>query len=66
MKLGLRKPSLKKIIKANTTGKAKRAIKSAINPLYGKKGVGLVKDPVRSIKNKVYEKTTFSILDIFK
>ena len=42
MKIGVRKPSLKKAIKASTTGKAKRAVKKAVNPLYGKKGVGLV------------------------
>lgn len=45
MKIGVRKPSLKKAIKASTTGKAKRAVKKAVNPLYGKKGVGLAKSP---------------------
>ena len=37
MKLGMRKPSLKKSLKARTTGKAKRAVKKSINPTYGKK-----------------------------
>lgn len=46
MKIGVRKPSLKKAIKASTTGKAKRAVKKAVNPLYGKKGVGLAKNPI--------------------
>lgn len=66
MKIGMRKPSIKKSIKARTTGKAKRAIKKAIVPGYGKKGTGIIKDPEKAIYNKVYEKTSFSILDLFK
>ena len=66
MKIGLRKPSVKKMAKARTTGKIKRSVKSSVNPLYGKKGMGLVKDPKRSIYNKVYKKTSFSIFDLFK
>ena len=62
----MRKPSLKKSMKARTTGKLKRKIKGAINPLYGKKGMGWVKDPKRAMYNKVYRKTTFSIFDLFK
>lgn len=61
MKFGVRKPSLKKSIKARTTGRINRAVKRAVNPLYGKKGVGFVKDPSRSIKNAVYQRTTFSV-----
>lgn len=37
----VRKPSIKKSIKARTTGKAKRAIKSSVNQLYGKKRNGM-------------------------
>ena len=66
MKFGMRKPSIKKSIKARTTGKAKRAVKKAINPTYGKKGAGFAKNPSRAVKNKVYKKTTFSIFDLFK
>ena len=66
MKIGMRKPSIKKRIKARTTAKAKRAIKKAIVPGYGKKGTGIIKDPEKAIYNKVYEKTSFSIFDIFK
>lgn len=66
MKLGMRKPSIKKSVKARTTGKAKRAIKSSANPLYGKKGMGYAKNPSRAVKNKVYKKTTFSFWDLFK
>ena len=66
MKFGPRKPSLKKSLKARTTGKAKRKIKSSINPAYGKKGTGWVRNPKKAAYNKVYKKTTFSIFDIFK
>ncbi|MBS7132214.1 hypothetical protein PM004_08780 [Clostridium paraputrificum] len=66
MKIGMRKPSLKKSIKARTTGKAKRAVKKALIPGYGKKGAGWLKDPKKAAYNKVYKKTTFSIFDIFK
>ncbi len=65
MKIGIRKPSVKKMIKAKTTGKAKRAVKKAINPVYGKKGAGL-KDPKRAIKNKVYRETTKGVKDLLK
>lgn len=64
MKMGMRKPSLKKSIKARTTGKLKRSIKRSINPLYGKKGVGFIKNPKRSIKNAIYHRTTFGVRDI--
>lgn len=66
MKFGMRKPSLKKSIKARTTGKAKRALKKALIPGYGKKGTGWLKDPKKAAYNKVYKKTTFSIFDLFK
>lgn len=66
MKIGVRKPSLKKAIKASTTGKAKRAVKKAVNPLYGKKGVGLAKSPKRAVKNAVYKKTTVGVKDLLK
>ncbi|SJZ38443.1 hypothetical protein [Garciella nitratireducens] len=66
MKMGFRKPSIKKSIKARTNGKVKRKIKSSIDPTYGKKGMGFVKNPKKAVYNKVYKKTTFGIDDIFK
>ena len=66
MKFGMRTPSLKRSFKARTTGRAKRAVKKAVIPGYGKKGVGWVKNPKKAAYNKVYNKTTFSIWDIFK
>ena len=66
MKFVFRKPSLKKSLKARTVGKAKRKIKKAINPAYGKKGMGLITNPKKSLYNKVYNKTSFGISDILK
>lgn len=42
MKFGVRTPSLKKSISARTTGRAKRSIKKALIPGYGKKGRGWI------------------------
>ncbi len=66
MKVGVRKPSIKKSIKARTTGKAKRAVKSAVNPLYGKKGMGWINHPKKADYNKVYSKTSVGVKDIAK
>lgn len=66
MKFGVRKPSLRKSISARTTGRAKRAVKKALIPGYGKKGTGIIKNPRKALYNKVYHKTTFSIFDLFK
>ena len=33
-------------------------------PGYGRKGMGFVKNPKRSIKNAVYKRTTFSLWDL--
>ena len=66
MKIGFRTPSLKKSLRARTTGKLKRKVKKAINPFYGKKGIGYIKNPKRAIRNKIYHKTTFGISDIFR
>lgn len=66
VKFGIRKPSIKKSLKVRTTGKLKRSLKKSVNPFYGKKGTGLVTNPKKSIYNKVYKKTSFSIFDLFK
>lgn len=64
MKFGPRKPSIKRSLKARTTGKMKRKIKASINPVYGKKGIGWVRDPKKAVYNRVYKKTTFGVWDI--
>lgn len=66
MKFGMRKPSLKKSIAARTTGKIKRSIKRTLILGYEKKEMRLIKDSKKSIYNKIYKKTTFSIFDLFK
>ncbi len=66
MKFGMRTPSLKKSISARTKGRATRAVKKALIPGYGKKGIGWIKDPKRAAYNKVYNKTSFSLWDLFK
>ena len=66
IKVGFRKPSWKKSLRARTTGKYKRRIKKAIIPFYGKKGTGFIKNPRRALYNKVYRRTTFGLGDLFK
>ena len=66
MKIGIRTPSLKKSFKARTTGKLKRTLKKTVVPGYGKKGVGMIKDPKKAVYNKVYHQTTTSVFDNIK
>ena len=63
MKIGMRKPSIKRSIKARTTGRMKREVKKAIIPWYGKKGIGILR-PKKAIYNKIYRKTSFSFWDL--
>lgn len=66
MNFGFRTPSLRRSISARTTGRAKRAIKRTIIPGYGRKGMGLLTNPRKSIYNRVYRRTTFGLGDILK
>lgn len=66
MKFGMRKPSIKKSIAARTTGRAKRAVKKALIPGYVKKGSDWIKNPKKAAYNKIYNKTSFSIWNLFK
>lgn len=66
MKFGVRKPSIKKSISARTTGRAKRAVKRAVVPGYGKKGMGWVHDPKKAAYNKVYNKTSIGLGSLLK
>ena len=65
MRYGMRKPSWKKSLSARTKGRATRAIKRAIIPCYGRRGMGIF-HPTRAIYNKLYSRTTFSIFDLAK
>lgn len=66
MKVGIRKPNVKNMVKGRTTAKVKRAVKSELIPLYNQKGTGIVKNPKKAVYNKVYKKTSFGIKDILK
>lgn len=66
MKFGVRTPSLKKSISARTTGRAKRPIKRALIPGYGRKGRGWITNPRKAAYNKIYRKTTVSFWYLFK
>lgn len=66
MKFGVRTLSLKKSISARTTGRAKRSIKRALIPGYGKKGRGWITNPRKAAYNKIYRKTIVSFWDLFK
>lgn len=46
-------------------GPRHRAVKKALIPGYGKKGMGWL-HPKRKLYNTVYKKTTFSLFDLFK
>ena len=62
MKFGIRKPNIKQRIKASTTGRFKRQIKKTLIPGYGKKGMGFIKNPKKSIYNKIYNKMSVDIM----
>ena len=66
MKFGMRTPSIKKSIKARTTGKAKRAVKKALIPGYGKKGAGWIKNPKKAAYNKVYNQVFILVIGVFR
>lgn len=66
MKIGVRTPSFKKSFKARTTGRINRTLKKSVNPLYGKKGMGYIKNPKKAIYNKVYHKVTVDPLKSLK
>lgn len=41
-------------------------MKKAVNPLYGKKGMGLINNPKKAVYNKIYNKTTIDPLSSIK
>ncbi len=66
MKFGMRTPSLSRSLRARTTGALTRAIRRAVIPGYGRKGMGFLRDPSRSVKNMIYHRVTFSLWDLLK
>lgn len=65
MRFGLRKPSLSRSFSVKTVGRCSRSIRKVVNPIYGKRGVG-IRRPKKKLYNAVYSKTTFSFWDLFK
>jgi len=65
IKLGIRKPSIKRSIKARTTGRLKRSVKRSINPFYGKRGMGLL-HPLKAAYGWLYRRLTVSVRQIFR
>ena len=63
MKYGMRTPNINKRISARTTGKITRTMNKAVNPLYGKREIGIVNDPKKAVYNKIYNKTSRSADD---
>lgn len=63
MKFGMRKPSLKKSIAARTS--VKRHIRHSLG-LKAPRGWGWLTNPKKAAYNRVYNRTTFSIFDLFK
>jgi hypothetical protein len=63
MKFGFRKPSLSKIISARTS--PKRIIKNALG-LKAPRGWGWLTNPNKAAYNRVYNRTSFSLLGFIK
>ena len=63
MKIGIRKPSLKKRIGARTSIKRQVVHRAGLKM---PKGYGWVRDPKKFVYNKVYNKTSFDIFKLIK
>jgi len=63
MKFGMRKPSLKKSIAARTS--VKRYVRHNLG-MKAPRGWGWLTNPKKAAYNRVYNRTTFSIFDIFR
>lgn len=65
-KIGLRSPSVKRSVTSRTTGRLTRTAKRSLNPLYGKKGVGFITNPEKSVKNSIYHTYTAGVSDLYR
>jgi hypothetical protein len=63
MKIGLRKPSLKKMFAARTS--PKRFIRQNLG-VKAPSGFGWLTNPKKALYNRIYNRTTFSICDVLK
>jgi DNA polymerase III epsilon subunit-like protein len=66
MKYGIRTPSPKKSLKNMTTGHVTRVAKRAVDPLYGRSGMGLAKNPRKSVENAAYHRATVGVTPVPK
>jgi len=66
MKLGMRKVTLSKSIGMGFQGQMTRGFWRSIDKSYGKKYLGTIKHPKKSIYNSVYSKVTFGGISGFK
>ena len=63
MKIGMRKPSLKKRISARTSIKRQVIHRAGLKM---PRGYGWVRNPKKFVYNKVYQRTTFDIFKVLK
>lgn len=63
MKIGMRKPSLKKSISARTS--PKRFLRHSLG-IKAPRGWGWLTNPKKAAYNRVYNRTTFSLFDLLK
>lgn len=63
LKIGMRKPSIKKMISSRTS--PKRFVRHNLG-LKAPKGYGWITNPKKAAYNKIYNKTTFSLFDVVK
>ncbi|WP_336950575.1 hypothetical protein [Sphingobium aromaticivastans] len=63
MKFGVRKPSLKKSIAARTS--VKRVVRHSLG-VKAPKGMGLLTNPKKAVYNRVYSRTSFSLISLIK
>ena len=66
MKVGIRKPNIKRSLKARTTGKMKRRMKRAVNPFYGKRGMGFLFHPFKAVYGWIYRRFTISLPNLLR
>ena len=66
MKFGLREFDLFKSVSGSTSSQVNRAIKRKLIPNYGKRGIGLLFNPKKSIYNYIYSRITFGGISGFR
>lgn len=63
MKIGMRKPSLKKRVRARTSIKRQVVHRAGLKM---PRGYGWIRNPKKYVYNKVYQRTTFDIFKVLK